>query len=63
MRLLNEVSAILIKSKDLLPVDKKNLEQQAFQYWGTVSLEREKQIEIWGKSVILERNIQTPVEK
>ena len=63
MRLLNEVSAILITSRDLLPVDKNNLERQAFEYWGTVSLEREKQIEIWGKSVILDRNIQKPVEK
>ena len=63
MKLLNEVSAFLINAQDLLPIDKNNLEQQSFQYWGSVSLEGEKQIEIWGKSVILERNIQTPVEK
>ena len=63
MNRLSEISAFLIQTKDLSASYRENLPDQKFEAWGQVSIGRENQIEIWGKSVMLKRNIKRPVEE
>lgn len=59
---LHEISVFLIQSKDL-SLSEESLKEQKFESWGRVSLGRENQIEIWGKSVMLKRNIRKSLEE
>ena len=61
MSRLNEISVFFIRSQDLEPLYRESLKEGKFESWGRVPFGQENQIEIWGKSVMLKRNVKRPV--